>query len=331
MRLGGEAPGLAAAFWVAFHQRAPGYGAMMHLRQVFLDARRGGRAAAKVGAWVVRQIAAMVAFGPGEVRKSALYGLAVDYFEDQTDATYVFTRLVAQLPREAWGALLPVTGPVPWRDKAEFYGACAGEAALYGPLMEALEGSVHGLFGQADLREVGRLVAALPAAACSEKVRAALSGPIKIWVGEVRVAPRRTPPPWRDSFLVGVRVLSTLPGGNGGLKAGSELVARGEVVGVVRHVFVPDDPEIAWRRLQAPEVDAETKLVSLRIEGPKRSLSRLVGSEAELYLPGLRAYLRGQRGATRTPAAVTPPRGELERRLSFLQQVADDFGRRNRG
>ncbi|MDP9150532.1 MAG: hypothetical protein M3O36_11410 [Myxococcota bacterium] len=103
------------ALWLLLHELRPGHAALMYLRQVWLGLDDGD---ARERRWFVRQYASMLLHGGEDVRSSAQYSLWVDFFESaESEVSFVFHRLLGELPRSAWVLLLADTGPIPWAVK----------------------------------------------------------------------------------------------------------------------------------------------------------------------------------------------------------------------
>ena len=99
----------------------------------------------------------MLVHGRREVVESAQYGLWVDFFESPDEVTTVFPALLAQVPREHWGAILDPSGPVPWDLKRDAYALAREDPRLHGPLIKGLIGSFYDVYGQVDAVEAARL------------------------------------------------------------------------------------------------------------------------------------------------------------------------------
>jgi hypothetical protein len=307
-----------AALWVLIHERIPTYGSMMYLRmQCWNPGSFADKMWLQLGEWVVRQLAAMVEHGSDAVRESACYALWVDYFEVTSDAKIVFPRLINQISPERWSILLPASGPIPWSLKGKWLQACCSRPHLHPALLDALEAGISDLYGEVDMSGVGKIVEQIPEVSERPMLVSALSGPLRLWVGEIRIPPRGTEPPWDNSYLIGVVLDTALRATSLGLKPGSELVFQGKLMGLVRHLFVPITMSRSWPRWKASAI--REGVVFLRIEGPASECLPMLAENSELWLPGLRAYLRSKP----EPVLYSVPKtdDELRKKMGDLQKV----------
>jgi hypothetical protein len=274
---------LKMAFWLRYHQHAPGYAALMQLR---MDAWLTGDLADAAHAWAVKQFAAMLLHGPQDVRDSADYGLWVDYFEVPADAAVMFPGLLAHIPVASWGPLLSHSGPVPWAVKRAAFAEAAQVKALQGAVALGLLGSIYDVMGRVDMAEAARLVESLPMPESEARsaLEEAVSGPLLVQVAEAwRV--KSTTAPWPGCYVLKVQLK-----GRPRWIAGSELRWDGRVWGVVRHFDPPMPAESSLERHVFSGMTPgglNARHVHFRVEGSDAEIEALLGQQVESWPPGL--------------------------------------------
>ncbi len=149
----GEPGSLSDAALFLLHQEQPSYSLLFPMYFIWIDKETTDADRE----WIVRQYAAIFVHGPAAVIDSAVYSLAIDFFETYPKAQGVFEALLRQVPPAHYGPLLRSSPSVFWDVKRGLYEAAAQRPELHDALAYALSASFDAVFGMVDAVEATEL------------------------------------------------------------------------------------------------------------------------------------------------------------------------------
>ena len=281
---------LQLACYLLLHEERPEYA-------VFLEIRAGillnYEVTHKFWSWFHRQLAAMYLYSSEKVIESLLYYLWVDPFEVPKEAKIVFKELLVSIPIEKWENLLPVTGPVPWDEKAELYKKALAHSSLHAALKEAMVRSFLDIYGKVDAVQCAKLLCemSLGQDKVDETLKELVGGPQQVWIKAVG-----TPSKAGAKINNGDYMLQGLDLGIPRLVVQSEVWYEKQFYGRVVHFHpgLPTNEPFAWKGSSIAPPEGTRNIATVYVvAGSLDGGRKLAGKVVELWPPGLKEHLTG--------------------------------------